>query len=414
MKTDLRFRRRNTALASSDVMNKEERRTIGVTTASHGLNHLYENVLPPLFPLLMVSFNTDYFHLGLVVTVYSYAFGLGALPAGFLSDRFGPRRLVTIYLFGSGILSMIIWFSGMLMTYALLMGFLGLFCSIYHPASNTLISQAIRKKGEAFGIHGIAGSLGVAVAPIFSAWIGSAAGWKIPHILLGIFSVTIGFFSLRLRTQTTVATFPEGSYNPEAEPPRAPYLHFIIFFLSVLALGLSYRGILTFLPSYMGENVSLRVLGLDSVTMGGMVATIALLSGALGQYVAGRMVDRYQPEKIYFIVVALGTVFVFIMANSSDLILVLSAVVHAFLYFSAQPIQNFILSKYTPRSRHGFVFGLHFSLNFGVGSIAAAVGGYLADRFGLHSVFHAITGCFAASSIFLLWLAIQTAAHKHR
>ena len=39
----------------------------------------------------MGLFNTDYFHLGLVVTIFSYAFGLGSFPAGFLADRFGPR-----------------------------------------------------------------------------------------------------------------------------------------------------------------------------------------------------------------------------------------------------------------------------------------------------------------------------------
>jgi MFS family permease len=376
--------------------------------------HLYENVLPPLFPLLMVFFNTDYFHLGLVVTIFSHAFGLGSLPAGFLADRIGPRRLVTIYLFGSGVLAVFIWFSGTLITYALLMGLLGLFCSIYHPAANTMISHAIRRKGEAFGIHGIAGSLGVAVAPVFSAWIGSSTGWKAPHVLLGLFGVCIGFFSLTLRTRTPVSTFSQGNHPPEGEPPRAPYLHFIIFFISALALGMSYKGIMTFLPTYMGQKVSVRLLGLDSVSMGGAVATLALLSGALGQYFAGRMVDRHQPEKIYFTVVALGTVFVFMMAMSSGLTLVLSAILYAFLYFSTQPTQNFILSKYTPRSRQGFVFGLHFFLTFGVGSTAAAVSGYLADHLGLTSVFYAMGGCFATASVLLLWLTVRTAGHTHR
>lgn len=106
--------------------------------------------------------------------------------------------------------------------------------------------------------------------------------------------------------------------------------------------------------------------------------------------------------------------FVFMMAVSSGLILVLSAVLQAFLYFSTQPTQNFILSRYTPGPRQGLVFGLHFFLNFGVGSIAAALGGYLADRFGLDSVFYAMGGCFAVASVLLLRLAIRTAVHARR
>lgn len=407
------FRTEARPLDTGKAMNPEERRTLGVTVASHSLIHFYELVLPPLFPLLIVFFDTDYFHLGLVVTIFTYAFGMGSLPAGFLADRFGSRRLITTYLFGSGLLSLVIWFSGTLTSYTVIMGVVGLLCSVYHPAANTLISQTIRKKGEAFGIHGIAGSLGVAVAPLFSAWVGSAAGWKAPHVLLGFVGVAVGFFSLTLRRRTT-PSLPRETQTPETEPLRAPYLHFILFFLSVAALGLSYRGIMTFLPAYMGERVSGLLPGLDTVSMGGMVATLVLLSGALGQYCAGRMVDRYRPEKIYFIQVALATLFVFIMAMSSNLVLVLSAVLYAFLAFSNQPTQNFILSKYTPRSRQGLVFGIHFFFTFGVGSVAAALCGYLADHFGLGSVFYAMGGCFALATLLLLWLSVRTAVPAPR
>jgi len=232
-------------------MTREEKRIIGLTTGSHALVHLYENVLPPLIPLLLVYFHTDYFHLGLVITAFSYAFGLGSLPAGFLADRLGPRRLVTIYLIGSGLVSFFIWFSGTLLFYALIMGVLGLFCSIYHPASNTLISHSIKQKGKAFGIHGIAGSLGVAIAPLFSAWIGSLAGWKVPHVLIGVLGVLIGLYSLTLRSQNNILEKPERSKSSSRTSPRIPYANFVIFFLAALSLGLSYKGITTFLPTYM-------------------------------------------------------------------------------------------------------------------------------------------------------------------
>ena len=66
-------------------MNPEEKKIMRLTVASHSLVHLYEGVLPPLIPLMMVEFSTDYFHLGLIVTVFSYAFGFGSLPSGMLA-----------------------------------------------------------------------------------------------------------------------------------------------------------------------------------------------------------------------------------------------------------------------------------------------------------------------------------------
>ena len=388
-------------------MNREEKKIMGLTILSHSLVHLYEGVLPPLIPILMEKFTTDYFHLGIVVTVFSYAFGLGSLPAGFLSDRVGPRGLITFYLFGAGLLSVFILPVGSLVTYAVLMGFIGLFCSIYHPASNTLISHAIGEKGRAFGIHGIAGSLGVAIVPALSAFIGSAMGWKAPHIMFGVLGISAGLFSLTVPrwsvTKSTVGLKKES----ETALKKISYLNLIVFFTSAAALGLTYKGIMTFLPAYMGQKVHLSFFKLDTVAIGGTIATFALLSGAVGQYLAGRLLDRYKPERLYLGAIVFGTMFVFLMSKGVNIILVASAILYAFFYFSTQPIQNYLLSKYLPKHRQGLGFGIHFFLTFGVGSTAAAVCGYLADHFGLESIFYAMGLCFLVSCCLALLLVTR-------
>lgn len=378
-------------------MNREETRIIGLTTTSHFLVHLFEGVLPPLIPLLIMEFSTDYFHLGLVVTIFSYAFGIGSLPSGFLADKVGPRRLITLFLFGAGILAIAVWQAGTLVHYGILMGGLGLFCSTYHPASNTLISLGVRQKGKAFGIHGIAGSLGVASVPLISAWIGAALGWRAPHVLYGLIGIIAGIYSL------TIPRYP-GRQQKTAEEKKGArtffvsYMNLAFFFLSAMALGLTYKGIMTFLPAYMGESIHIAGLRPDKVALGGTVATIALLSGAVGQYAAGRAVDRIQAERLYLGAIILGGIFVFLMAAASNLVIVFAAMMYAFFYFSCQPMQNYLLSTYLPRHRHGLGYGIHFSITFGIGSTAAAVCGYLADHFGLQSVFYAMAGCFALSA----------------
>jgi len=381
-------------------------------TSSHGLSHLYEGVLPPLIPLLMAEFATDYFHLGLVVAVFSYAFGLGALPAGFMADRVGPRRLITAYLLGSGLLSVFVWPVGSLFTYGVIMGLIGMFCSLYHPASNTLISHAIREKGRGFGIHGIAGSLGVALVPILSAWIGTLMGWRAPHLAFGILGIVLGLYSMSFPRQIDATPGIVAVKESTVGSDKVSYLNLVVFFLSATALGLTYKGIMTFLPVYMGENVHLDLLRLDAVALGGTVATVALLSGAVGQYIAGRLSDRYRPEPLYLGAVAVGTIFVFLMSVSVNLLLVLSAIIYAFFFFSTQPIQNYLLSKYLPKNRQGLGYGIHFFLTFGVGSTAAAVSGYLADRLGLQSVFYFMGLCLIVSSFFALLLVIRGAAQE--
>jgi len=123
---------------------------------------------------------------------------------------------------------------------------------------------------------------------------------------------------------------------------------------------------------------------------------------------AGRLVDRYDAEKLYLIAILIGMIFVFCMAISKGLILVGATIIYAFFYFSTQPIQNFLISNYFPKHRHGMGYGIHFFLTFGVGSTAAAVAGYLADRFGLESVFVAMGFCFVMSAAMVTLLILRS------
>ncbi len=163
---------------------------------------------------------------------------------------------------------------------------------------------------------------------------------------------------------------------------------------------------MTFLPTYMGQNIQLGFLKMDVVAMGGVFATLALISGAFGQYVSGRLTDKYPVEKIYLVTVFMGTLFVFVMSFSRGLLLLMASIGYAFFSFAAQPAQNFIVSKYIPQHRQGLGFGTLFILSFGVGSTAAAVSGYLADLYGLRIVFYAMGFCFLVSTGFVLGLVL--------
>ena len=396
-------------------MNPEEKKIMGLVTTSHGLVHLYEGVLPPLLPLVMAEFGTDYFTMGILVTIFSYAFGLGSLPAGILADKLGPRRLISLYLFGAGTAGVLVLPAGSLVFYGIIMGVMGAFCSTYHPAANTLISLGVKEKGTAFGVNGIAGSIGVAVVPVLSAWIGTLLGWRMPHVFFGVIGIGLGFFSLTLPRHPTIQDERAPHTGPRTDPEKkTPILALVYFFLSATALGLSYKGVMTFLPTYMGQNIQLSFLEMDVVAVGGAFATLALVSGAFGQYVAGRLTDYYPAEKIYLGTVCLGTVFVFVMSFSKGVILLLASVGYAFFSFAAQPAQNFIVSKYLPLHRQGLGYGTLFILTFGVGSTAAAVCGYLADMFGLPIVFYAMGFCFLASAVFALGLVLHNGHKRQR
>ncbi|MFQ3621459.1 MAG: MFS transporter [Spirochaetales bacterium] len=398
-------------------MDKQDKKTLSVVTVAHTLVHLIEGTLPPLIPLLLGVFNTDYFHLGLVMSVFSYSFGLGAFPSGVLADRTGPTRLLILYLFGSGMLCVTVLFVTNLVPFAIVLGLLGLLGSIYHPAANTIISLGIKERGKAFGINGIAGSLGTSAVPFLAAFLGAAWGWRSPYLIFGVAVLVVGFFALSLPSYKTEIPSPKERKDDtqETDPTsqnssgwkdqntkkqeKVLTSRLVLFYLSCALAGMGNRGVLTFLPAYLGKQFAQAGFGLDPVRLGGIFATLTLIAGAAGQYIAGAMVDRRRPQSLYVLTLLVSALCILVMSFSGGVVLFLAAVGVGFFSFAVQPMQNTIVAKLLPKHRHGMGYGFMFFMTFGIGSIAAAFSGWLADRQGLPAVFIAMGLCYVASTL---------------
>ncbi len=411
-------------------MQTTEKQVLRLGIAGHALVHLFEGVTPPLIPLLAREFNTSYLALGAVVTLFGYLFGFGSIPAGYLTDRVGPRRLISIYLVGAGVVSLLFPLSRSLVMYAFFTALIGLFASSYHAAGNTLISRTVSEKGKAFGIHGIAGSIGTALVPALAAGLAALGGWRAPHLVFGVLSIGLGVLSLRVpeAPPSPISQAPRSDPMPAAGAPSSatpvpapkakrplgpvPTRYLVTFWLGTGLFGLAMRGVLTFLPAYLGESFALfgEGNGIDIVTLGGLSATVVLLSGAVGQYLGGIAADKYSGETLYLLILLMSSLLLPFMALSSGFALVAIGVVFALFGFAVQPVQNFLLVRYVHPESHGKMFGIHFFLVFGVGSAGAVVSGYLADVFGLASVFLGMGLFSTVATLCILYLHLSVRA----
>ena len=69
-------------------------RIIGLVGAAHFFSHFFQLALPPLFPLLKVVFDVPYVALGLAMSVFYGASGIGQTISGVLVDRVGASRVL--------------------------------------------------------------------------------------------------------------------------------------------------------------------------------------------------------------------------------------------------------------------------------------------------------------------------------
>src|SRR5258708_36357679 len=152
---------------------------IALIAIGHSMSHFLQLVLAPLFPLLREELGISDATLGMVLMLFFAVSALLRPSAGLIVDRYSGRGVLL------GGLALMVLGTG-LMSYAqgpalLFIGaaISGTGNSVFHRADFSILNGCIspRRLGHAFSSHGVAGMLGFALAPVFSAAIGDAYGW---------------------------------------------------------------------------------------------------------------------------------------------------------------------------------------------------------------------------------------------
>ena len=384
---------------SENKLNREERRALLFASTAHAFVHSFMLILPAVLIPIMSEFDISVTEVGFLGTLSYLMFGLGAIPAGWLTDKFGSRGLVIICLIGSGASSLFIGLStDLVMLYAGLM-LLGLFTSIYHPAGLAMISRRIRNIPRALGYHGIFGNVGLAGAPLISGLNAGYGDWRDAYLIFGSLSLTIGiYFYLKPLTKGQLG---ENEANHEEGKTLFPEL--IIFYLSTIIFGFVYRGTLTFMPYLFTHKVMLWE-GLDPIAVGGVVTTAALLTGMFGQWLGGRAAEKYSLTLTLMplgVIVSLSLMF---MGMTEQYALVIWAFIFTTFIFAGQPVGNTLLASYSSLKSRGKGYGMNIAIGFGIGSFSSTLSGYVADKYGIGEVFTFLSLVMIPGILLAIWL----------
>jgi MFS family permease len=378
---------------------------------SHALAHVAELAFPATALLVTMEFfgRGEYAEIGLATFISSLLFGAAAIPSGRLVDRLGARAVLLIFLFGTGaslaLLSQMRSFPGFTAGLALV----GCFSGLYHPAGTTMISLGIKEHGKAMGAHGVGGNLGLALTPFVAAALAGTMGWRWAYAALGSIPIILGLLVIAARVNVGRAEEP-GSGSGKDNQSEKPYLLIplvIMFFMAVFN-GMTYRGLMTFLPSYFAERVHLSWLPLHQVTVGGTMTTAILLLGVVGQFIGGNLADRFNKEKVYTVIFFITCPLLLLLGSLSNLPLILVTAAFAFLYFMNQPVGNAMIPRYASPAVRGMVFGLFFFMAFGAGSIMSWIAGIVGERFELNRIFIMLAASTLISALLGLLLVAKT------
>jgi len=124
--------------------------------------------------------------------------------------------------------------------------------------------------------------------------------------------------------------------------------------------------------------------------LGAAMTTVALLMGALGQYVGGSLTQRYPLERLAAILPVLVVPALVLMGTTQEALLVVAAAGFVMFSFGGQPVFTSLIADYTPGHLLGRSYGISFFASFGLASFGSTYAGFFADRWDTAAVFLAL------------------------
>ena len=224
--------------------------------------------------------------------------------AGWLVDRFGPRRLMVagILLAGTALvgLGMIGTLAGFYVFYVC--NALGYVCGGPLPNQVLLSRWFTAARGRAMGFAYLGIGLGGALVPILAVWLSARVGWQGALQVLGALIIVVAL-PLALVVKESPPTPAAGATPPQAPGPSpvAPVFRTPAFYLLLL-------GSMCSIAAVGGTNQHLKLfLSLDHGFAQGAAAKIAslvLLASLAGRLGMGWLADRF-PKKYVMLLIYL-------------------------------------------------------------------------------------------------------------
>ena len=387
--------------AAKPRFTAEEKKVLAFTGAAHGLTHYVELTYPTLAVIYAVEVGRPLEEvLGWSLVGYMLL-GFGALPAGYLADHFGSRRMVTGGLLLSGAAMLIAGFAPPGWPIVVCLALVGLGASAYHPAGIGLISRTVAARGTALGINGICGNVGIALGPAGTGLLAASIGSRMTFVAtgIGILATAIATSALRFQEPPRGIVANGAETDGSGPTPRLLIVCFVLVCIAAMFGGFNYRANSIAQPALFSERIQFLNFGLAT--------SLAMCAGIGGQYLGGRIADRFPLATSYLLFHTASLPAVLLIPYASDYALFVAGAVYAFFALGMQPIENSLYAQLTPDRWRATAYGLKFSLTFGIGASAVAMVEWVAPSQGFVGVYHAlafVVGGIIAAALTLVLL----------
>jgi len=350
----------------------------------HMLNDIMQSLLAAIYPLLKTNFQLDYWQIGMLTLAFQVTASLLQPLVGIYTDKRPLPFSLTVGMGSSMIGLLVLAFAP---TYALLVigaCFIGIGSSIFHPEASRVARLASGGRyGLAQSLFQVGGNFGQSLGPLLAAFIvvpfgQGSVGWFSAGALLGmivLWKVGVWYGNhirdvVKRAVASTVIPLPR----------RSVVVALVVLALLTFSKNIYMASISSYYTFYVIERFGV------GVQMSQYLLFVFLGAAALGTILGGPIGDRFGAKFVIWLSILGVLPFTLVLPYANFEWTIILSFVIGLMMASAFPAIVVFAQELLP-GRVGMVAGIFFGFAFGMGGIAAAVLGVVADARGIEYVY---------------------------
>jgi len=350
----------------------------------HCVNDIMQSLIAAIYPLLKDNYGLDFWQIGLLTFTFQVTASLLQPLVGWITDK-RPMPYSLPWGMASSLVGLIVLaYAGHYWLLLLGASLIGIGSAIFHPESSRIARYASGGRfGLAQSLFQVGGNFGQSLGPLLAAFVvvpfgQTSIAWFAVASLAGIVVLwNVGGWYSRMRA--SMATRKAAGSIPSFTRSRVMWA-LLVLTLLVLTKNAYIASLSSYYTFYVIEKFGV------SVQMSQVMLFLFLGASALGILLGGPFGDRYgQKAMIWFSIVGVLPFTLALPYANLEWTIILTVLIGLILSSAFSNIVVFA-QELVP-GRVGMIAGVFFGFAFGMGGIAAAVLGVVADVKGIDFVF---------------------------
>jgi len=378
------------------AMNTEARDRLHflLLNMGHFLDHLFTLIFATVAALALTrEWGLGYGDLVKYATPGFFAFGVFALPAGWLADRWSREGMMCVFFLGIGLASIATAFARTPFEIAVGLFVVGMFAAIYHPVGLAIVVQKWKGTGMRLAVNGVWGNLGVGCAALVTGFFIDHGGWRMAFVVPGIVSILVGIAYTALVWPEIVAPRPRAPAKAAAAKAASGELRALllrvslIVFLTTAVSSIVFQSTTFALPKVFDE----RLAGLAlSATLIGQLAFLVFAVASIGQLIVGHYLDRLGPRTVFMAAATVQMVFFAIMPGLIDWAALACAMVFMLAAFGQIPINDYMIGRLAEGEYRARIYGVRYVVSFTVLAATLPLIAFVYETWGFDALFRVL------------------------